>query len=142
MRKLIKWIIIAVITIIAIILIFSAYYKYGQVKLDKNHSDDITSYTDSFCLNGLYMKDGWVSYSQKEMKNGKWYGGITNNGLIISCAQSSKKSTRVYTRVGSWDTKHWSGWSEVGEKSIRQANTSFGVVGAMAMGAWYGYEAK
>lgn len=138
MKTIFKRIVIIVIIILGLA---GTYWIYGTVSLNNNHGTG-TSYADAFCLLGSKNIDGWITYSEKEMPDGKWYGGISNDSLVISCAQSKTLRTRVYIKKGAWDSKHWSGWAEAGEKSIKQVNTSFGAVGTMAIGAWYGYEAE
>lgn len=141
-RKWIKRILIVCIAAIVLIVLLGVYYKYGEATLDQTHASDISSYTDAFSLSGLRAKDGWTAYAEKALEDGTWYGGIAKDGVITSCAQSSTKRTRVYIRVGAWDEKHWSGWSDVGEKSIKQIDARFGTAGAVLLGTWYGYEAK
>lgn len=137
-----RWIRCILIVCIAVIVLLGVYYKYGEVTLDQTHASDISSYTDAFSLSGLRAKDGWTAYAEKALEDGTWYGGIAKDGLITSCAQSSTKHTRVYIRIGAWDEKHWSGWTDVGEKSIKQTNARFGTAGATLLGTWHGYEAK
>ena len=137
-RKWIKWTLLVIIAIAAFLFV---YYQYGDVTLDRKHTSDISSYTDVFSLSGLHAKDNWAAYAEKELQDGMWYGGISD-GTITSCAQSSTKCTRVYTRTGAWDVKHWSGWAKEGERSIKMVSARFGTAGAVLLGTWYGYEAK
>lgn len=132
-----------VTVIIALAVILTAYWVYGTVTTTKDHDADAASYRDVFSLLDIRnKKDGWAIYSVDSIDGGSWYGGILKNGSIVSCAQSSTKKTRVYTKNGAWDNKHWSGWLEVGEKNMRQSSATLGALGAMALGTWYGYEVQ
>lgn len=130
-----------VTVIIVLVVMLTVYWIYGTVTTTNDHDTSATSYGDVFSLLDIRnKKDGWAIYSVDSINGGAWYGGILKDGTIVSCAQSSTKKTRVYTKNGAWDNKHWSGWLEVGEKNMRQSSATLGTFGAIALGTWYGYE--
>lgn len=138
----IRWFRRLLIAGIVIAALWGAYCKYGAITLEQSHAADIASYADVFSLSGLHAEDGWITYTEKKLEDGIWHGGISEDGSVISCAQSSTKHTRVYTRIGAWDTKHWGSWANIGEKSAKQVSVRFGTAEPILLGTWYGYEAK
>lgn len=132
-----------VIAVIASVALLTAYWVYGTVTTTNDHDASVTTCGDVFSLLDIRnKKDGWATYSVDSIDGGSWYGGILKDGTITSCAQSSTKKTRVYTKNGAWDRKHWSGWLEVGEKNMRQSSATLGTFGAIVFGTWYGYEVE
>lgn len=132
-----------VIAVIASVALLTAYWVYGTVTTTNDHDASAATCGDVFSLLDIRnKKDGWATYSVDSIDGGSWYGGILKDGTITSCAQSSTKKTRVYTKNGAWDRKHWSGWLEVGEKNMRQSSATGRTLGAIIFGTWYGYEVE
>lgn len=106
---------------------------------DENITITLTEYREYDT--SIYVADVQVS-SPEYLKTALAQSAYGRNGTIVSCAQSSTKKTRVYTKNEAWDNEHWSGWLEVGEKNMRQSSATLGTFGALALGTWYGYEVQ
>lgn len=101
----VKRVVIAAIASVALLI---AYWVYGTVTTTNDHDASAATCGDVFSLLDIRnKKDGWEIYSVDSIDGGSWYGGILKDGTITSCAQSSTKKTRVYTKNGAWDRKHW-----------------------------------